>query len=412
MTSNNTTNKNISTTDIENNKAINSYEQFVADNPDTLPITVLINDMQQYYEPFVTAKEQHTNELSLTDIFYVPAKYLKKENKCEINTSFEQTKDMSLAKLLAYSLLSATLGIFEKSGKNKGQLNMVKFKEQIGRDIPRIDIKINDVSIPKDIKDDDSTQKTTDNFNEYIMSQMKLNQTIIEQNNITIIDATIGQGIFILLGEAIDKFVLNKIGDSFVQASRGEKDKSMNFNLTKEKQHIIFKTEMNLVDPYEIKNDKFVKRGSYSFSLTIDLNAKSFSLDQFDLEYIIPEPIGDQSIGDQSIGDQPIGDQPIEHSTTQSNLKKYTQGAYNIVQNNPAEFLAGVTTTGVASVGALYLAGILGGKVKTKTKKQGTNRDKQGTKRNKQGTKRNKQGTKRNKQGTKRNKRKIIKYKP
>jgi hypothetical protein len=54
-----------------------------------------------------------------------------------------------------------------------------------------------------------------------------------------------------------------------------------------------------------------------------------------------------------------------DEKSSENKLTMYKQDAYKFIDNNKPEIIAGLATTGLASVGALFLSGILGGKRKT-----------------------------------------------
>ena len=360
-TTNNQTRKLRNNIDIRNKTIISNYENtIVKQNPLELPITEFIEYIKTLYEPFVTEQEEKRrlkqHEIELTDIFYIPPELLRPEKKDNIvAASFEQNKSMSLDKFIAYTLLFKSFSNFE----NDGKLKMSDFKNQVGKDVSRVNVKINGVELPSNILVPDENRKTADNFNLYIMREMAKNQLLINQNMIIKIDALMCQDIFNFITQTITMYVSNKISPEL--AVDNAATKNIEIILTNKEQYIIFNYNARLVLTYNQLIDIDRVCGDYSFKLKVDLKNNKYTLNDFNLSYNFddcPVPHDDNH--------SPDNDMP-----NQSKLNQLKDNAYNLVSNNP-NAVAGVATTGLLSgtALALFLTGILGGKRKRKQQKQ------------------------------------------
>ena len=374
-----------------NNKRtlLDNYIFFVTKYPTLLPNKVdIVKYMKKIYIPFIDEKKQNgkmnKNELNLTDIFSIPPELLKPEQIASINTNLPQNNNMSLDKFIAYSLLFKSFNYFEKEQPNLGQLNMSKFKYQVGKDLARTAITVNSIPLPKNIVTlSNNTElvdnyKIVDNFNEYIMKIMVNNKIALSLNTIIKIDAIMCQDIFNSVSQLISLFVMDKVSPEY--ASETAANKSIDIILTEKEQSINCNFICKLIISYKLDLNPEYTCGSYSFNLKFDLKNNKFALNDFKLEYNVdkcrPNYVAEQTNNTNTA--KGIDDN-INEQYTENKLDKYKQQAYNFVDNNKPEIVAGLATTGVMSLGALYLAGILGGKRKTnrrKTNRRKTNRRK------------------------------------
>jgi len=366
-TSNNQTRKLRNNTDIRNKAIISNYEKnIIEQNPQQLPSTEFIEYIKTLYEPFVTEQEEKRrlkqHEIELTDIFYIPPELLKPEKKDNIvAASFEQNKSMSLDKFIAYTLLFKSFSNFENDGINKGKLKMSDFKNQVGKDVSRVNVKINGVDLPEGIVVPDENRKTADNFNLYIMREMAKNQLLINQNMIIKIDALMCQDIFNFITQTITMYVSNKISPEL--AVDNAATKNIEIILTNKEQYIIFNYNARLVLTYNQLIDADRVCGDYSFKLKVDLKNNKYTLNDFNLSYNFDDCPVPQGLDEYSNNDIPTQSQ----GQNQSKLSQLKDNAYNLVSNNPTA-VAGVATTGLLSgtALALFLTGILGGKRKNR----------------------------------------------
>jgi hypothetical protein len=176
------------------------------------------------------------------------------------------------------------------------------------------------------------------------------------------------QNLFNFISQTISLFIKEKISPE--DATETQAKKNIQIFLNKNEQYVIFNFQCKLIISYKQILDPEYTCGNYSFSLKIDLKNNTFSLNKFILNYNVDDCIPPNNINNDS---------DIEKD--ESYLKKsqiYLKKGSNFINNNKASIAAGLATSGVISVGALYLAGVLGGKKtkKHKTKKHKTKKHK------------------------------------
>jgi hypothetical protein len=345
----NKNNKNIT---IRNQAIINSYINQTKNKPNMLPTTEIIDYIKNNYNSFLKEKEQNLiagkDEIELGSIFFIPPGSNLPEKIVNINTNFKQNPKMSLDKLLAYSLWFKSQDWF-KNDQDEVNFNMEYLKYQIGKDINRTTINVNGNPFSK--VDPENYYKTTDNFNVFIMKTISTNQVLIKQNTILKLDILMCQNLYNFISQTISLFIMNKISPEYATETQAKKD--IQIFLNNNEQYVIFNFECKLIISYKQELNPEITCGSYSFSLKIDLKNDTFSLNKFILNYNVDECIPKQNLANAS-----------DILKGESYLKK---GA-NFIGNNKASIAAGIATSGVISVGALYLAGILGGKKSRKYK--------------------------------------------
>ena len=277
---------------------------------------------------------------------------------------------MSLDKFIAYSLLFKSFDNFENNGINKGKLKMSAFKNQVGKDVSRVNVKINGVDLPEGIVVPDNNYKTADNFNLYIMREMSKNELQISQNMIIKIDAIMCQDLFNFISQTISLYISNKVSPE--SATEVSAKKNIDIILTKEEQSIIFNFNTSLMISYNKMYDPEYLCGKYSFKLKVDLKNNTYTLNDFNLSYNVDDCIPANEIANGIQNEMP----------SQSKFSQLKDNAYNLVSDNPSA-VAGVATTGLLSgtALALFLTGILGGKRKRKQIKRNSSKKRKTQKR-------------------------------
>ena len=108
-----------------------------------LPTTKIIQYIDANFKDYMTMKEQKTKlnltASSLEDFFIVDDILKKKENIADIDIQINKQPNVSLNKLLAYSLYYSEY----KSWFNSDKMDTSLFKFQIGKDASRINLTIN-----------------------------------------------------------------------------------------------------------------------------------------------------------------------------------------------------------------------------------------------------------------------------
>lgn len=364
-------NKNIK---IRNDAIINSYINQTKNKPNLLPTTEIIDYIKNNYNNFIKEKEQNLiagkNEIELSSIFSIPPELNLPEKIVNINTNFKQNPEMSLDKLLAYSLWFKSPDWFQNLN-NVVKFNIEYLKYQIGKDINRTSIKVNNNTFS--LINTEDYYKTTDNFNVFIMKTLANNQVLIKQNTILKLDILMCQNLYNFISQTISLFIINKISPEYATEIQATKD--IQIFLNNNEQYVVFNFQCKLIISYKQELNPELTCGSYSFSLRIDLKNNTFSLNNFILNYNVDDCIPKQNLTGETESDVQIGE---------SYLKK----SANFLKNNKATVAAGLATSGILSVGALYLAGVLGGKKTKKSKSKKIQRNHKNKKNRKNKTKR------------------------
>jgi hypothetical protein len=344
-------NKNIK---IRNDAIINNYINQTKNKPNLLPTTEIIDYIKNNYNNFIKEKEQNIiagkDEIELSSIFSIPPGLNLPEKIVNINTNFKQNPEMSLDKLLAYSLWFKSPDWFQNLN-NVVKFNIEYLKYQIGKDINRIPIKVNNNTFS--LINTEDYYKTTDNFNVFIMKTLANNQVLIKQNTILKLDILMCQNLYNFISQTISLFIINKISPEYATETQATKD--IQIFLNNNQQYVVFNFQCKLIISYKQELNPEFTCGSYSFSLRIDLKKNTFSLNNFILNYNVDDCNPKKNLASETESDVQIG-------------KSFLKKSANFLKNNKATIAAGLATSGLLTVGALYLAGVLGGKKTKKSK--------------------------------------------
>lgn len=393
---------------LKNNASITEYNYYKNQNDKLLPITSIIDYMADnfntFYEKF---KKKRTDggfgeTIILNDIFVIPPIATVPDQNGNFSftstSKFVQNPDITFDYFI--SLLDWNLSNSQEQNYKKQDINKLgiseSIKKQVGKDIFRLGknaLLINNKVY--EVTDIFEKYENTDNFNETIMKVMINEGILIDLNNINIIDIFIQQNIGNFLSMAIIQFasklipgneIINENGDlKYLLISRNfQKDKPMKREITlnKQKQNILISGETELYLQGELA-------GNFSFILNIDLKNKKYSLDNLTINFNVENIITPNNNSSDNL-----------EESVDSSLSKIKNKAYNFINNHKGKIAAVVAASGVVSVGALYLAGVLGGKSKKlqrsitskklKTKKLKRNKIKNKYLRNKSKKQRNK----------------------
>jgi hypothetical protein len=346
---------------LKNNASITEYNYYKNQNEKLLPITSIIDYMAKnfntFYEKF---KKKRTDggfgeTIILNDIFVIPPiETVPDQNgNFSFTSKFVENPDIPFDYFI--SLLDWNLSNSKKKNYNEQNINKLgiseSIKDQAGKDIFRLPTIINNVAYKG--TDNFDKYQNTDIFNETIMQVMNNAGILIDLNNINIIDIFMQQNIGNFLSMAISLFasklipgneIIDENGDlKYLFLSRNfQEDKPMKkeFILNKQKQNILISGETELFLEGECP-------GNFSFILNIDLKNKKYYLDNLTINFNVDDCIPEQNSANVNNVQQ-----------SESYLKKGTK----FISNNKGIIAAGLATSGLISVGALYLAGVLGGK--------------------------------------------------
>uniref|UniRef100_A0A6C0KN41 Uncharacterized protein n=1 Tax=viral metagenome TaxID=1070528 RepID=A0A6C0KN41_9ZZZZ len=340
---------------VRNKAIISNYMLQIKKDSSYFPKTEIIEYIIKNYQ------EDLIKEYELNDIFAMPSDLFLPEKVFNISSNFQKKSEMSLDKLLAYSLYITNSSIFKQ---NKGYSYFdTQFKRQIYMDILRTVIYLNNNLLPKDqIIVEDDYNKTVNNFNLFIMKTMENNKTLIKMNTVLKIDLLMCQNIINFFSNALIIFVNNKVNPEFSNQTSVNKDISL--FLTDKEQYILINYRCKIIITYDNELNPEYDCGNCNLSLKIDLKNDTYSLENFNLNYNVDNcipPYYQNNI---------INSEESRLSKFKKDASKFKKDASKFVSNNKGTIAAGVASTGLISVGALYLAGILGGKTKKKNFKR------------------------------------------
>jgi hypothetical protein len=335
-----------------------------------LPITDIINYSNNNFDEYVIYKERNVNktgyEVDAADFFIIDDIFKKKEKEANINTIIKKNPNMSLKKLLAYSLYTKSVSWFEN-----GIMNISRFKSQIGKDVSRVEIKINDeiyvINYPPDGHRD--YYKIADDFNIKIMNVLST-FSIIDFDLVNKIGVLMCQNVFNFTTDLIGLMIINKIEPEL--SSDTMATKSILINLTKNEQYIIFNFVSKLTISYNKEFNPHLICGDSDFSFLVDLKKNIYKFSKFILNYNIE------------------GCKPPDNVDQISNNVNQNSNNLNINKNNENKGAPDIIKYGIPMgllatglVGTPFLLGALGGKHNNNNKLKRKNMKRKSIKRSK-----------------------------
>ena len=326
-----------------------------------LPMTNIINYINDNFNQFVIDKERRQNErkheVDFDDFFIIDDILEKKEKKADINIIIKQNPNMSLKKLLAYTLYLKTFSWFET-----GRMNISSFKSQIGKDVSRLSLKINneDYIVKHPPTGTLNYYKTADDFNIKIMNILST-FSVIDFDLVNKIGILMCQNLFNFITQTISLMTMKKFQPEISVETGATKD--ILLNLTKNEQSMIINFKSLLSISYNGDLDIRFTCGELEFTLLIDLKRNTYKFTKFILKYDI-EKCNPESNNRPVSNNQPV-------SNNEDNVaNEENQGSSFLKYAIPAGL-------GVGIIATPYLLGALGGKnKKLKAKKLKTKRRK------------------------------------
>jgi cell division protein ZapA (FtsZ GTPase activity inhibitor) len=248
-----------------------------------LPMTDILNYTNNNFDEFVIYKERKLaetgHEVDSADFFIIDDIFKKKEKTSNINIIIKKNPVISLKKMLAYSLYTKSFPWF-----NNGIMNISSFKYQIGKDVSRTDIKINNEKYVIQYPADGSRNynKIADDFNIKIMNVLST-FSIIDFDLVNKIGILMCQNVFNFTTDLITFMIMKKIEPEM--SSDMEANKDILINLTQNEQSIIFNFESQLTITYNKEFNVQKKCGASNFSLLVDLKKNIYKFTKFILNY-------------------------------------------------------------------------------------------------------------------------------
>jgi hypothetical protein len=327
-----------------------------------LPITNILNYINANFNEFVIDKErkknEHKHEVEFDDFFVIDDILERKEKKADINIIIKKNPNMSLKKLLASILYLKSFSWFES-----GKMNISSFKSQIGKDVSRVSLKINNEDYIIEYPPDGGSlnyYKTADDFNIKIMNVLST-FSVIDFDLVNKIGIIMCQNLFNFITETITLMIMKKIQPEMSVVTRP--NKSILINLTKNEQSIIINFESLLSITYNGDLDIQYTCGKLKFTLLIDLKKNTYNFSEFILNY-------------DNEGCNPESNNQPSSSNQQSNNNQPESNNENKGMSDAIKYgiPMGIIATGL--VGAPFLLGALGGKNKKIKRKRKSKKNK------------------------------------
>jgi hypothetical protein len=217
--------------------------------------------------------------VSFENFFIMNDTLKRKENLADIDIQINKQPNASLDKLLAYSLYYSQYGSWFNSPDKK--MDIYLLKQQIGIDIPRLSMTINNEKYNSDSNDD--INKITDNFYVKIMNTLSL-FSVINLDLVNKIGISSCQNILNFISFLVSTLISNKTEPEGFRITKVKKNVSI--ILTKYQENIVynFKTKFYITKDGQIYNPEFTC-GDLEFSFLIDLKKNTYKFTTFKCKY-------------------------------------------------------------------------------------------------------------------------------
>jgi hypothetical protein len=248
-----------------------------------LPVTDILTYVNNNFAEYLVYKERNLAEtgyeVDSADFFIIDDIFKKPEKTANINIIIKKNPVMSFKKMLAYSLYTKSFSWF-----NNGIMNISSFKYQIGKDVSRTDIKINNekyvIQYPADGYR--NYNKIADDFNIKIMNVLS-RFSIIDFDLVNKIGILMCQNVFNFTTDLITFMIMKKIEPEM--SSDMEANKDVLINLTQNEQTIIFNFNSKLTITHNKEYNIQYKCGDSNFTLLVDLKKNIYKFTKFILNY-------------------------------------------------------------------------------------------------------------------------------
>jgi hypothetical protein len=311
-----------------------------------LPITKIIQYIDTNFNDYMIMKDQKSAQdlpaSSFEDFFIVDDVLTRKENIADIDIQINKQPNVSLNKLLAYSLYYSEYKNWFKTKK----MDIALFKNQVGKDASRMDFMMNNKKFNFNNSDENSIK--ADKFNVELMNILS-SFTVIDFNLISIIDVVMCQNILNFIMDLISLVVMKKFDPEKLLITQVEKDAVI--ILTNSQQNIVynFKTKFYITKDGAIYDPEFTC-GDMEFSFLIDFKKNTYKITKFKCKYNTETCYQGANLGslpaNQNVSNQVVNEVAVDEDS--SNYVKYIP--------------VGLGLGGIAAIP--YLLGALGGKNK------------------------------------------------
>lgn len=328
-----------------------------------LPMTDILNYANNNFAEYLVYKERNLAEtryeVVAADFFIIDDILKKPEKEAHINTIIKKNPNMSLKKMLAYSLYTKSSSWFEN-----GIMNISSFKSQIGKDVSRVEVKINNEIYVFERPPDGNLNyyKIADDFNIKIMNVLST-FSIIDFDLVNKIGILMCQNVFNFTTDLLALMIKDKMEPEL--ASDTLATKNIIIKLTQNEQYIIFNFNSKLTISYNKEFNPELICGDSDFSFLVDLKKNIYKFTKYIVNY-------------ELIGCKPP-DNVNQINNNVNNNNNENKGTPDIIKYG---IPMGILATGL--VGTPFLLGALGGKnkkyKKTKNRKRKRNRKRQSKK--------------------------------
>jgi len=315
---------------------------------DLLPTTNIIQYIDKNFNVYMSIKEQKSElnlpAASFEDFFIVDDILKRKENVADIDIQINKQPNVSLNKLLAYSLYYSEYKNWFKLKK----MDISSLKNQSGKDLSRIDILLNNVKYNS--LDENTNSMKTDKFNVELMNILS-KFVVIDFDLINKIDIAICQNILNFITDLITLLISTKIAPEKLLITKAEK--SVSINLTKSQQNIIynFKTKFYITKDGGIYDPEFTC-GDMEFIFVIDLKKNSYKFSKLKCKYNTETCYQEEEL-----------------ESLQSNVPKPDNAAANEEKQGTSYLMYGIPAgLGAGIIATPFLLAAFSGKIKNKTR--------------------------------------------
>lgn len=347
----NKTKKKNNSASIRNKSTVDNYNNFIMQHPKSLPKTRIVKYMDETYQNYIDKKKQNIENSKLHDFFIIPdnlkTKLYSDSDTLSLNITINNNPNMNLDKLICYLMFT-----FPNMFKT-GSVNMEEFKYQVGKDYHRINVLINNKPLPEEVCprsgiETSQYNQIVDNLNRYMMEIMVQNNIPVKMNIIIKINALLMQSVFNVMVNLFVSILLSK------QIIIKNGIKNVNIVLNSSNQYMRFSYKAPLINL-----ESLCECGTFSFNLKTNFLTNSFLMD-VKLSYDITKCFDTSELSGKK--------NTVDSSNNLDKITEYSKVAYNFANNNQPQIAAAITTTGLATVGTILFAGLLGGKTLSKRK--------------------------------------------
>jgi cell division protein ZapA (FtsZ GTPase activity inhibitor) len=265
------------------NNAIKSMYNKDYYGTELLPMTDILTYVNNNFADYLVYKERNLAETKyevvVADFLIIDDIFKKQEKEAHINTIIKKNPNMSLKKMLAYSLYTKSFWWFEN-----GIMKISSFKSQIGKDVSRIEVKINNEIYVVERPPDGNLNyyKVADDFNIKIMNVLST-FSVIDFDLVNKIGILMCQNVFNFTTDLLALMLKDKMEPELSQDTKATKN--IIIKLTQNEQYIIFNFKSKLSITYNKAFSFGLTCGDSEFSLLVDLKKNIYKFSKYILNY-------------------------------------------------------------------------------------------------------------------------------